>query len=287
MLLTPLPPSQELSLIWQATIDRIHGTLALSGLATTKKHIVDTLMSPKKRPSPAEATILATKHAFDFIQHEWTGSLKPITVGSIEEVALLLFPQDRTKVFRELKNNDRSLQQALSYLEVKPDHPVLMAATLHYALVANPTITWGGGKLGRAMCSLVLAKYGYHMRNMIAPEAVLAESPQTYKRELEIALREATITSWLEYFSTILITAMERLSNEIKKRPLARVFSLSDRQEKILSLLEHPNAKVTNRALQRRFRISQITASRDLTKLASLGLLYPHGKGRSIYYTRV
>jgi len=35
------------------------------------------------------------------------------------------------------------------------------------------------------------------------------------------------------------------------------------------------------------FKVSQITASRDLSKLGALGLLFIHGKGRSVYYTKI
>ncbi len=44
---------------------------------------------------------------------------------------------------------------------------------------------------------------------------------------------------------------------------------------------------ITNKKVQKLFKVSQITASRDLAKLASVGLLFTHGKGRSVYYTKV
>lgn len=275
-----------------------NGTLTLGDVKVTKKYIVETLQSPKKRPSPDETVILATKKTFDFIRHEWMGNPKPITHGVIEELALLLFPLDRGKVLRALEARSRDLQQILAYLDVKPEHPVIVAATVHYALVADPLMPWGGGRLGRALCSLALAKSGMNVRDMIAPETLVAESPETYQRSLATALRETTITSWLEYYSKILMTAMERVAENVKKVASGtrvgefsefseRLFSLNDRQEKILSILENPASTITNRAVQKRFKISQITASRDLTKLASLGLLYSHGKGRSTYYTRV
>ncbi len=298
VLLTPISPYRELKLIWQASLEYIYGTLSLSGVKVTKKHIIEILASPKKRPSPDESAIITTKRTLDFIRHEWIGNPKTITSASVEELALLLFPNDRAKVFRALETKNRDIQQILSYLDVKPEHPVVMAAIIHYAFVADPLLPWAGGRLGRALCSLVLAKYGLNLRGMIAPESVFAESPETYQRSLTTATRDATITSWLEYYTKILITAMERTENEVKKatsgvsgRELSqlseRLFSLNDRQSKILSTLENPTTTITNRVVQKRFKISQITASRDLTKLASLGLLYPHGRGRSVYYTRV
>ena len=292
ILLTPLSPSREQKLLWQASIDRIYGTLILSGSHVTKKLIAETLMSPKKRPSPEESTIATAKNVLDFIRNEWTGNSKSITQGSIEELATHLFPKDRVRVARTIETKTRDIHQVLAYLEVKPDHPILMAATLHYAFLVDPLLPWDNGRLGRAVCGIFLAKYGYNVRGMIAPEAVVAESKETYQRSLEAAQRDTTITSWLEYYSKILMTALERLADatQVEKETSdvsRRLFSLSDRQNALLSLLENPTTTITNRVVQKRFKVSQITASRDLAKLSSLGLLYPHGKGRSVYYTRV
>jgi Fic family protein len=61
---------------------------------------------------------------------------------------------------------------------------------------------------------------------------------------------------------------------------------LTQRQRTILHLLDNPEAIITNKTVQTHCRVSQITASRDLGKLASLLLIAPHGKGRSVSYTR-
>ena len=64
-------------------------------------------------------------------------------------------------------------------------------------------------------------------------------------------------------------------------------WKLTERQKKIMEKLENPNIQITNRDVQKMFTVSQITASRDLSKMVNLGILLPHGKGRSIFYTRV
>ena len=64
-------------------------------------------------------------------------------------------------------------------------------------------------------------------------------------------------------------------------------FDLTERQKEIVRLSAHPEATLTNASLQKRFSVSQITASRDLARLTGLGLLFAHGRGRSIYYTKV
>ncbi|MCX6732604.1 MAG: hypothetical protein NTV98_03635 [Candidatus Roizmanbacteria bacterium] len=54
-----------------------------------------------------------------------------------------------------------------------------------------------------------------------------------------------------------------------------------------MNLFSTPGAKVSNRMVQKKFKVSQITASRDLAKLADSGLIFAIGKGRSTYYTKV
>ena len=67
----------------------------------------------------------------------------------------------------------------------------------------------------------------------------------------------------------------------------ATFWEITTRQKEIMMYLENPTASVTNKTVQKLFNISQITASRDLARLANLGLLLAHGKGRSVYYTKV
>lgn len=64
------------------------------------------------------------------------------------------------------------------------------------------------------------------------------------------------------------------------------LWKLNDRQKKILDIMENPELKITNKIVQKQFGISQITASRDLAKMVNLGVLLPHGKGRSVFYTK-
>ncbi len=298
ILLTPLLPAAERSLVWQSTSDRIWATLLLAGVKIPKKTVAETLLSTSRRLTSTQQLIQTTKHTMDTIRHEWTGSPKRLTENTIETLALLLFPKDRLRVARAVQTKSRDIRQVLSYLDVTAEHPVIMASTLHFALVSDPVIPWGSGLLARTVCSLVLAKYGYNLRGMAGIEPAFTENQGAgYQKSIDVARREPTITSWLEYSATSLRREFQTLADTVQKlasetvthRPESneRLFGLNDRQTAILGFLENPAATITNRLVAKRYKVSQITASRDLGKLVSLGLLYPHGKGRSVYYTRV
>lgn len=100
------------------------------------------------------------------------------------------------------------------------------------------------------------------------------------------------ITPWLEYFAFGIAKQLEKALGEITSDTSpttmpASFWELNDRQKEVLKIMEQPDISITNKVVQKHFKVSQITASRDLTKLASLGLIFARGKGRSVYYTRV
>ena len=66
-----------------------------------------------------------------------------------------------------------------------------------------------------------------------------------------------------------------------------KIGELNERQKVIMTLLDDPQAIITNRTIQKIFHVSAITSSRDLAKLTMLGLLIQQGKGRSVRYTRI
>ena len=82
---------------------------------------------------------------------------------------------------------------------------------------------------------------------------------------------------------TTLKTAMLSYASSPAPTTLKR---LTIRQKEILYLLEKPETPITNKQIQQVFKVSQITASRDLARLSIVGLLLPHGKGRATYYTK-
>lgn len=293
ILLIPLSPQKELALQWQTMVSRIHGSLALMSTPVSARFIEATLTTPKKSLSPLELRITALRDTLLFIRHSWTANPSGVDADVVEELAVHLFPTKKETARRALRGHEKETSRILKYVEAKPDHPVIMAATLHFAFLAASPIPDDEGLLARAVCALTLAKTGFDLRGMAAPEALFGKDPAGYQKSLAIASKEPTITSWLEYMAATVRKSYQSLWEEIEKftrQPAVAEppwLRLTDRQKKILEVLENPAATVTNRAVQKCFRVSQITASRDLARLTNVGLLYPHGKGRSIYYTKV
>ena len=137
--------------------------------------------------------------------------------------------------------------------------------------------------------TLFLYKYGYDFRRIVAYEEYFLKDRDSFQETISLAIKKQNLTQWLEYFTSGLIKQLENTINEIKLKKIDRstTFHLNERQKQILFLFEEPNKKITNKIVMKEFKISPVTAARDLSKLANLNLILMVGKGRSTYYLKV
>ena len=140
---------------------------------------------------------------------------------------------------------------------------------------------------------LFLYKYGCDFRGFLAYETEWAQEENNYKENKKRALSAGNFTLWLEYFAGCILKQADSLVQSIEKPKTQTLdlrtsfWELNERQKSILNYLDSPLGTITNRQIQKRFKTSQITASRDLAKLTNLRYLFSHGKGRSVYYTKI
>jgi Fic family protein len=150
----------------------------------------------------------------------------------------------------------------------------------------------GNGRIGRLLSYLFLYRAGLDFRGMLNLEEYYKRDIITYKRMLDQAKIQGNMTTFIEYFALGVKTSLEVVLENIKNEKFqdnlpAKFWKLNSRQRSLMQTLENPEEKISNKDIQKRFGVSQITASRDLTHLSNLGLLLAHGKGRSVYYTKV
>lgn len=285
ILLTPLPRKTELRLRWKAIISRIYWSLSLSENSLTKSEIVYSLTSfSKKKPGKAESHIIGYKKTLDYILHDWFVNTKPVTPETVQYIHQLSYPGKHT-------GSELRLKELLDYIQTNPENPIIQAAIIQIELLSLSPFTDGNESTSKLLSYVFLYKNGYDFRGLLVLEKYCRESVVSFKENVETCLRSGNLTLWLEYFiyaiSQQLTEVIQQLSSKESYTDLPFSFwELNDRQKEILSVLQQPEATITNRKVQQMFKISQITASRDLAKLASLGILFPQGKGRSVYYIR-
>jgi hypothetical protein len=290
ILITPVPPKVELKLRWEAMLDRIYYTLIVDQTSVQKRMLVELLTATPlirrhKHPTSEEKQILRFKQGLDFITQEWLVSDKPVTY----KTAISLHDYSCPGKYRK---GESELKQLMTYMETNPDHPVIQAAIVYACVQRIHPFTDGNGRIASLLALLFLYKAGYDCRELISLEKEWLNQPVIFQEKFNLGMNSAYMTGWIEFVAESLAVHLEKKLQDIKS-PSAisekskTFFDLNKRQQGILSLLNEPGIKVTNRDVQKQFKISQITASRDLAHLVLLGMIVPHGKGRSIYYTKL
>lgn len=291
ILTIPLSPHKEIDLRYHATTERILTALRYAHIPMTATELHRLLMNTPKRAHPMEREALLYRQALWYIRNEWSGSTRAITVSSLEILMNVAFPLTSHRISKAIRDSGPDLKRFIAYSEAQTDHPILLAGVAH-AVVANTELTnASSGRMPLLTGSFIMAKYGYDCRGLLNYEQPLIQDPEAYSHALKSISSLGQMTVWLEYFANATLQGYNALVVDIQESVGRKTFgarsnsALNERQKEIILLLDSPSAKVTNREVQKRFRISQITASRDLSTLVSLGFLISSGKGRSTYYT--
>lgn len=299
ILITTLSPKIELSLQFEATIARINAAFLLLDQSIDKNDIktilarahFDQISQTKhnlpKKQNPVHSQIIRYKKALDYINQSWLVSNEKVTVSELIKLHDIASPG-------KLRVSKEQMQEVLDYLESTNDNPIIQAAIAKLVLHALEPFTEGNEAFSTLCAYLFLYRAGLDYRKLIVLESGWAKNMLVYKGQYKTALQKTNITSWIEYFvrsaSQQLEEVYQNTTNAQKAHPKLSANSgweLNERQKTILHLFDDPTASITNRTIQKMFKISQITASRDLAKLTALGKLFSHGKGRSVRYTKV
>lgn len=256
-----------------ASIDQVRTTILTTPIA---------LKTERRLRFDAREHYQPDVRVFDWIRDVWTANPKPITPKTIHALAGVLFPP--REAHHIVKDMDHTLRYLSAYLASQRDHPILLSSVALAQTASQP-------RIGRLLFALVLAKYGYDCRAMLAPASIW-EQKERWEKAWDSIEKYGQMTLWHEYITDTIHASLHTLMETVAHAstlllPESETRAISRRQEHILALLDHPAEKITNRDITRRFRVSQITASRDLSRLASFGLLFAHGKGRSVYYTKL
>lgn len=293
ILLTPLPLKSELRLKWEADIDKIYWGLSLAENPLTKKQIAALLSGQtKKKPTNPEKEIISYKKALDYIKLEWFASpreIKPDDILLIYDLALRPIFGSSLAYF---KSKEADIKILLEYLQTGNDHPIIKSGVVQIHLIKASPFENGSGRIARLLSYLILAKYGFDSRNLLVLEEYYRSDLVALRQAIESVDKYQNSTLWLEYYAQGVAIQLQKALEIVKQQKFkietsSSFWKLNARLKQILSLLENPEQKITNKEVQQQFGVSQITASRDLAKLTSLGLLFPHGKGRSVFYMRI
>ena len=281
ILIFPLSPRTEIRLQFEAMLERLSLSSQLTGTPLPKTEIAKLLTHPSPLPfkgiAPKKLTLLLYRQSLNHVFLNWTASPTPLTIDVLESA---VNPSDSRQPFLPHPDRD-SVKDLLNYLQSKNENPVVQSALSFFTLHFSPAREFLAYNL--LLPYLLLAKHGYMVKNLLVLEKFFIPPQSHLSSQLNL---------YLEYFTQSFITHLEQVrTNLLSPGPSSdlplKSWNLTDRQLEIITTFKTPNSKITNHKIQQLFGISQITASRDLAKLASLNLIFPHGKGRSTHYTFV
>lgn len=291
ILTTPLKPVIESKLKWEAKISKAYWSLTLAKNPLSRTQISKLLSNPlPKRMDQYQKEIIGYVNAVNYIENNWTGDYKELTTNEI----LKLYDLSSRDVFGSttnyFKSKEAEVEKIINFTEKGKDHPLIQAGLMQIEIIDLSPFENATGRVARLVTNLILAKYGYDLRSLLVIEDYYREDLVSLKEAVDSVKKTDNATFWLNYFLIGIKKSMEKTLKIIEEQKITKttvsLWKLNKRQKEILEKLANPNSKITNMIVQRMFNISQITASRDLSKMVSLGVLLPHGKGRSVFYTR-
>lgn len=253
---------------------------------TTKTSVIKILRPTKlRKATDEERLVLGYKHGFDFARREWYACSDRITEDTLRAI-IKLFKHPELAMVRE------RLDRMLSFVQIQSEHPIVQASLAHALIHINQPFYDGNQHLATILPYLFLYKHGFFFRNMLDIESYRIEQKITYDECMNIMKKTNNLSGIIEFYTNAILSQAEQLQKMLSEKTFQSeqsdsFFDLTDRQKHILALFDEPGLRLTNRKVQELFGVSQITASRDLAKLAELGLLFSSGKGRSVFYTKL
>lgn len=285
LLILSLSPRHETRLRWEALVSRIYFSMNLEDIDISRSQVTKIIShQAKSRASGRENQILNLRRAFDYIYFDWTANVKPVNLKAYQQLSELIKASGNII-------SDSEAKRILDYIQVRPENPVVQAAIAMIKLAPPSAFSKNAGFLARLISYLFLYKGGMDFKGLLVIEEFWQRDKKRFIAEIEKANSETNLTGWLEFFAESVMVSLEKATNIANtgrsQTDLGlKYWDLSERQKGILASLAEPGSTINNRQVQKAFKISQITASRDLAKLVSFSLVVARGKGRSVQYSK-
>jgi len=286
LLLTSISPADKLHLRWNKTIAQIFYGLMLAGYQFENLAEVKLSLKTSKNngANRKQQEVVAYKRGLDNLYYEWLVVNKPVNAQDIVLLYEALYEA-------RFQGNASDLERSLQYIQASPDNPIIQAALAQILVISGDYFGRETAQMAQLTGILFLYKRGYDFRRMMVLEEYYYRQGEQYNRLLAESLRSTNITSWLEFVVDAVVFQLQKLLQDIhnlkfQSDQTKNINALTERQKEILQIIEEPGLKITNRDLQKRFKISAITSARDLARLANLGVIFSIGRGRSTYYTK-
>ena len=298
LLTSPLSPQDELRNSWGTTIERVFYSSKLTGMQLTKDQIARLLTLNPTPPikvgdiSQDLVELVNYKSAIDYIHNEWVAANKPISLDMVKTLYDIACLPTKGEPGQLYNSRLPEIKAFLQYIQAGNEHPIIQAAIAHIQILLISPFTVGNGTVARLLGYLFMANQGYTFRKMLTLEEFFFTNLENTKEVRDIVKKSQNFTLWIEYYTWGIAAQLKKSVEKVERNvdipeiPVS-FWKLNKRQKEIVNKLQNPDMFITNKDVQTSFGVSQITASRDLAKLAKLGIVVQKGKGRSTYYIKI
>lgn len=279
ILLELISPRIERRIRFEIQVKVIAACLFISGKSASSREIVNILKGIRTESSITQ-DVISVRNAFDYIRENWLLEQQPITESGFNKLIKILSGKEKINVDR--------INQILAFINTGNEHPIVQSALCFVLLLGEIKEEKNSIKLASIVSILFAYDHGYDFRGLLNLQEYFISDLTNLVEKAQSALKRNNLSDFIEYYVQVFSVECEnayKRASSAKQNP-NHTLNLTQREQKILALFEIPDVKITNRDIQKEYKVSQITASRDLASLATLGLILRRGKGRSIYYVK-
>lgn len=182
------------------------------------------------------------------------------------------------------------LDELTEYVNTTDDHPLIIAAIVHYQLVTIHPFEDGNGRTARLMSGYILDLYGYGFNGVGSLEEYFAYDPDEYYASLQMGLPALYYSGrenpphpeiWINYFLRMVELYSKKVC-EVLKGALADDLTgslsyLNTKEKELLAfLLKKKLPEFTPIDVSRMIGVTNKTIINRCTKLANNGFLVPN-----------
>lgn len=181
------------------------------------------------------------------------------------------------------------IDELVEYVNTTDDHPLIVAAIVHYQLVTIHPFEDGNGRTARLMSAYILDSFGYGFNGIGSLEEYFAYDPDEYYSSLQMGLPALYYSGrdnpphpeiWINYF----LRMMELYSNKVceltnqstKDGLINGISHLNDKEKSfLLYLIENQMYEFTPIELSKKTGVTNKTVINRCAKLSLNGFLIP------------
>ncbi|MFA5159073.1 MAG: Fic family protein [Candidatus Omnitrophota bacterium] len=196
---------------------------------------------------------------------------------------------DTTPAYLTSKEMQELVEWTQAAFQDKKNHPLVVIGNFLVEFLKIHPFQDGNGRISRVLTNLLLLQQGYHYAPYISHEKLIEDN----KADYYIALRKSQktfgkgkedITSWLEFFLSMVGEQAKRAVELLSKESIEKLFSPN--QIKVMEFFQTVDEAAPGE-IAKKLKIARPTVNQILSRLLQFKKIERFGLGRSTRYRKI